>query len=263
MRCAMQPPVASTSAAAAAGMRLPVLGVAVDALDHTSAAQRLIDWAHAGESRSVCLCNVHAVVTAVDDPLFADALRQADLVLPDGAPVAWMQRRLGAASQRRVAGPDLMANTLGLAAATGVPVYLYGGMPETLEALCRRLRERWPALRIAGSASPPFREPTAAEIAADVAAIHASGARLVWVGLGCPKQERWMAARRGELHAVTVGVGAAFEFLSGRTARAPRWMQRAGLEWLHRLATEPRRLGPRYLVTNTRFVFGALRQLLR
>ncbi len=243
--------------------RLPVLGVSVDCLAADDAVARLVAWGRERRSRVVCLCNVHSVVSAGSDPALAHALRQADLVAPDGAPVAWMLRRLGARQQRRLAGPDLMADTLGQAAAAGVAIFLYGASGDTLQQLQLALRARWPDLLIAGARSPPFHSPSAAEIAADVDAINRSSAGIVWVGLGCPKQECWMAARRGQVQAVMVGVGAAFDFLAGTTARAPRWMREHGLEWLHRLAIEPRRLAGRYLSTNTRFVLRAARQLLR
>lgn len=242
--------------------RISVLGVPVDARSPAEAAAQVVRWGRQPEPRVVCLANVHSVVTAGADPVHAQALSGADLTLPDGAPVAWMMRRLGAHGQRRVAGPDLMADTLALAAAEAVPVFLYGARPETLAQLQQQLARRWPALVLAGALSPPFRPLSAAEQQADLDTIRRSGAGIVWVGLGCPRQERWMAEHRGRVPAVMVGVGAAFDFLAGSTPRAPRWMQRLGLEWLHRLASEPRRLAGRYLVTNTRFVLGACAQLL-
>lgn len=243
--------------------RLPVLGVPIDVIDAGTAARRLIEWAEQRCSRVVCLCNVHSLVSAGSNPGLLHALSGADLAAPDGAPVAWMLRRLGAHQQRRVAGPDLMADALGLAEEHQVSVYLYGGSPSTLALLTAALQRRWPGLKIAGSRSPPFRAATAAETADDLAAINRSGAGIVWVGLGCPKQELWMAERRTQVRAVMVGVGAAFDFLAGARPRAPGWMRRFGLEWLHRLLHEPRRLGGRYLRTNTRFIVGAVRQLLR
>jgi N-acetylglucosaminyldiphosphoundecaprenol N-acetyl-beta-D-mannosaminyltransferase len=259
----MPPPNAPPSLSNPPRQRLPVLGVPIDVLPATRAAGRIVDWAAEHDSRVVCLCNVHSVVSAGSDARLRQALERADLALPDGAPVAWMLRREGAAGQARVPGPDLMVDTLALAAERGVSVFLYGGRTDTLQQLQLALQQRWPALRVAGAISPPFRPPVAAEIAADVEAINRSGAGIVWVGLGCPKQERWMAERHGQVQAVMVGVGAAFDFLAGQTPRAPSWMRRHGLEWLHRLATEPRRLAGRYLSTNPRFVLGALRQLLR
>jgi N-acetylglucosaminyldiphosphoundecaprenol N-acetyl-beta-D-mannosaminyltransferase len=186
----------------------------------------------------------------------------ADLAAPDGAPVAWMLRRLGAPGQPRVSGPELMLDYMAHAAASGERVFLLGSTPQTLALLQERLRARWPALHIAGAVSPPFRALTADEDSVLVEQIAASGAGTVWVSLGCPKQERWMAVHRGRVPAVMLGVGAAFDFHAGTLARAPLWMRRVGLEWLHRLASEPGRLWRRYLVTNTLFLWGAARQLL-
>ena len=227
------------------------------------AVARIAGWAQRRESRVVCICNVHSVVTATQDPAFMHAITSADLATPDGAPVAWMLRRQGLATQARVSGPDLMLDYCAHAAEQGEAIFLYGSTEATLKRLQQQLHARWPALRIAGALSPPLRPPSAAEAEADVQAINASGAGTVWVGLGCPKQELWMAAHRGRVHAVMVGVGAAFDFHAGTVARAPAWMRRRGLEWLHRLASEPRRLGRRYVVTNTVFICRALLQLMR
>jgi N-acetylglucosaminyldiphosphoundecaprenol N-acetyl-beta-D-mannosaminyltransferase len=240
-----------------------VLGAPIDALTWSDALARLHAWAHACESRVVCICNAHSVVTASRDARFAQVLAAADLCTPDGAPVAWMLRRLGHAGQQRINGPDLMWRYCADAAKRGESIYLYGGSPATLERLQQRLRAAFPGLVIAGAVSPPFRPLTPQEEQDAVDAINASGAGTVWVGLGCPKQELWMHAQRGRVHAVMVGVGAAFDYHAGTVRRAPPWMQRAGLEWLHRLASEPRRLWRRYLVTNTLFVVGAAVQLLR
>jgi N-acetylglucosaminyldiphosphoundecaprenol N-acetyl-beta-D-mannosaminyltransferase len=180
----------------------------------------------------------------------------------DGAPVAWMVRRFGYKDQQRINGPDLMWNYCALAAQRGELIYLYGSTPATLATLAHRLAREFPGLKVAGAYSPPFRPLTVAEDTEAVAAINASGAGTVWVSLGCPKQETWMAAHRGRINAVMIGVGAAFDYHAGTVHRAPLLMQRLGLEWLHRLISEPRRLWRRYLVTNTLFVLGALRQLM-
>lgn len=253
----MQPPAEGTPRT-----RLPVLGVPIDALDWSDALARIADWAARRDSRYVCICNAHSVVTASHDATFHSVVAGSDLATPDGAPVAWVLRRLGRRAQRRIDGPDLMWRYLEQAAQREEPIFLYGSTEATLGRLQERLRRRWPALPIAGAHSPPFRTPTDDEDMAVVARINASGARTVWVSLGCPKQEVWMAAHRGRINAVMIGVGAAFDFHSGMTARAPHWMRRAGLEWLHRLWSEPRRLWRRYLVTNTAFMLGAARQLL-
>lgn len=244
-----------------ARLRVPVIGTMIDVLPWPDALQRIHDWAALRESRVVCICNAHSVVTASRDPEFFTALECADMATPDGAPVAWMLRRQGHPAQQRINGPDLMWRYCEQAAQRHERMFLYGSTPSTLEALERKLKAELPGLVIAGHLSPPFRPLTAAEDEADVAAINASGAGLVWVSLGCPKQELWMAAHVGRVHAVMIGVGAAFDFHAGTVSRAPAWMRRNGLEWLHRLASEPRRLWRRYLVTNTLFVWGALRQL--
>jgi len=202
------------------------------------------------------------VITAQQDATLAEAMRMADMATPDGAPVAWMLRRLGFADQPRISGTELMLAYLGEAATRSEPVFLLGSSEETLNALVRVLLVRIPALRIAGAWSPPFRTLSELEDAKLVDRINDSGARTVWVSLGCPKQEKWMLAHRGRVQAVMFGVGAAFDFVAGAKPRAPLWMQKAGLEWLHRLASEPNRLWKRYLVTNALFVVGAARQLM-
>ncbi|MFO1361310.1 MAG: WecB/TagA/CpsF family glycosyltransferase [Burkholderiales bacterium] len=240
-----------------------VLACRVDAVTADEALVRVASWAEARESRYVCACNVHAVVTAWRDPSFRRVVDGADLALPDGAPVAWLLRRLGFEDQRRVCGPDFMWEFCRLAERRGIAVCLVGSTEAVLERLAARLRAAFPALRLAGAWSPPFRPLTAAEEAELVAQIDRSGAGVAFVGLGCPKQERWIASLRGRVRAAMIGVGAAFEFHAGTRARAPAWMQRLGLEWLHRLASEPRRLWRRYLVTNALFVAGAAAQLVR
>lgn len=242
--------------------RIAVLGQPLDALTWDEALSRIAAWAARRESRYVCISNAHSVVTGSRDPVFGQVLRDADMVTSDGAPVAWMMRRLGVPDQQRINGPDLMWRYCALAARQGEAIYLYGGTEATLSLLQRRLREAFPGLVIAGATSPPFRKATSEELARDIAAINASGARTVWVSLGCPKQELWMAAQRGRVQGVMVGVGAAFDYHAGTIRRAPLWMQRAGLEWLHRLVSEPRRLWRRYLVTNSLFIWGAAKQLL-
>ena len=241
---------------------LPVLGAPIDVLSAAAAVERIAGWAGRRESRMVCICNAHSVVTAAQDPAFMRVIEQADLATPDGAPVAWMLRRLGAKAQSRVSGPDLMLDYCALAAARGEAIFLYGSTEHTLQSLQGQLLRRWPGLRIAGAISPPFRPLDTAEDQAIVDAINVSGVATVWVSLGCPKQEHWMADHRGRIQAVMIGVGAAFDFHAGTVRRAPFWMRERGLEWLYRLAREPGRLWRRYLVTNTAFVIGAARQLL-
>lgn len=241
---------------------IPILGTPIDVLDWEVAVARISEWARAHESRYVCICNVHSVVTSRYDPVFGQVVAGSDMATPDGEPVAWMLRRFGVSGQTRINGPDLMWRYCAQAATRGESIYLYGGMPETLQMLEHRLAKTFPGLSIAGAWSPPFRALTEEEDEADVARINASGAGVVWVSLGCPKQEKWMAAHRGRINAVMIGVGAAFDYHAGTTRRAPPWMQRRGLEWLYRLLSDPRRLWKRYLITNTSFIVLALRQLL-
>jgi N-acetylglucosaminyldiphosphoundecaprenol N-acetyl-beta-D-mannosaminyltransferase len=239
----------------------PVLGVPIDVIGWDGAVDRIMAWGREREGRAVYLCNVHVAVTATRVPALASALGAGDLVLPDGAPVAWMQRRLGAAAQPRIDGPNLMARLLSAAERDALPIYLLGGSPAALATLEKELATRFPRLTIAGSYSPPYRDPTPEENQRMVAAINDSDAGLVFVGLGCPKQELWIARHRPAVHAVMLGVGAAFDFHAKLKPRAPEWMQRSGLEWMHRLCSEPRRLWKRYAFTNSAFVVRAIWQL--
>ncbi|MBQ0921628.1 WecB/TagA/CpsF family glycosyltransferase [Hydrogenophaga aromaticivorans] len=240
-----------------------VIGTPIDSLSWQQALARLYCWAAERQSRYVCICNVHSVVTARQDQIFSKVIREADMATPDGAPVAWLMRRLGVTSQERINGPDLMWHYCAEAAMRNESIYLYGGQQSTLDILQKKLLGHFPGLKIAGSYSPPYRPLNAEEDAAVVEAINASGAGTVWVSLGCPKQEKWMAEHRGSIQAVMVGVGAAFDYHAGTIQRAPQWMQRNGLEWLHRLASEPQRLWKRYLVTNSLFIYFATIQLIK
>ncbi len=239
-----------------------VLDTHIDAISPSDAIMRIVSWAAQRQSRYVALCNVHSVVTASQCAHFNKVLSQADLALPDGAPIAWALRREGFVDQRRVNGPDLTWQYLEVAERIGQSVFFYGSSEETLGKLKAVIQTRFPKLRIAGMLSPPYRELTPAEDQAHVDMINKSGAHAVFVGLGCPKQEAWMAAHRGRIQAVMLGVGAAFDYHAGTVRRAPVWMQRIGMEWLFRLAAEPRRLARRYAVTNTVFVVRMLRQMV-
>jgi N-acetylglucosaminyldiphosphoundecaprenol N-acetyl-beta-D-mannosaminyltransferase len=239
-----------------------VVGAYIDAVDCGDCLNRIFEWVARRESRYICLCNAHSVVTARRDPGFGRTLNEADLAVPDGAPVAWRLGALGYPGQPRVSGSELMWKCCARAAGSGVSVFLYGSRPETLRRLSARLIHEYPRLKIAGCYSPPFRDLTSAEDVQVVDAINDSGAGLVFVSLGCPKQETWMAGHRGRVHAAMMGVGAAFEFHAGTAKRAPRWMQNMGLEWLHRLASEPQRLWRRYFVTNTLFLAFLLAESL-
>jgi N-acetylglucosaminyldiphosphoundecaprenol N-acetyl-beta-D-mannosaminyltransferase len=195
------------------------------------------------------------VMEAFDSDRFCGVVNGADLVAPDGMPLVWILRGLGVKGQQRVYGPDLTLRVCEAAAREGVPVGFYGGKPETLAALVRNLANKFPSLQVVYAGSPPFRSLTTEEDLRTLREVTACGARILFVGLGCPKQERWMAEHRGRVPAVMLGVGAAFDFIGGLKLQAPRWMQDNGLEWLFRLMTEPRRLWRRYLLGNMRFAF--------
>jgi N-acetylglucosaminyldiphosphoundecaprenol N-acetyl-beta-D-mannosaminyltransferase len=239
-----------------------ILGCYIDACSWQTTVQTIQRWSAMRESRYVCICNVHSVVTARHDAAFGQALEEADMSTPDGMPVTWMLRHMGFPEQQRINGPDLMWRYCALAEQRNEPIFFYGNTDATLTALSQKLLAAFPRLQIAGMVSPPFRPLNAAEDVEIVARINASGARVVFVSLGCPKQELWMAAHRGRIDAVMIGVGAAFDYHAGTIRRAPLWMQQRGLEWLYRLCAEPRRLWKRYLVTNSLFIVGAVRQLI-
>jgi len=239
-----------------------VIDVRVDATSYGDAANRIRDWASRGESRYVCVCNVHMVMEAHDDMSFRDVVNGADLVTPDGMPLVWALRLQGVRDASRVYGPQLMPELLATAEREGIPVGLHGSTPEVLELLRERLRTEFPGLDLRYVHSPPFGASPDEEERA-LAQIRASGARILFVALGCPKQERWMAANRERVPAVMVGVGAAFDFLAGTKPQAPGWIQTVGMEWAFRLMTEPRRLWRRYVVHNPRFVVLLGRQLMR
>lgn len=231
-----------------------ILGSRIDATSYSDACDRIQRWVQTGISGYVIAANVHVVMTAHGNQTFQQVVNGASLVTPDGMPLVWGLRLLGIPKQQRVYGPDLMLAWCDRAAQTGLPIYLYGGTEVMLQELVNRLVQRFPQLAIAGYHAPPFRPLTPLEEEQDVQRIKASGAAVVFVGLGCPKQEFWMARQQLHISAVMVGVGAAFSFHSGEVSQAPRWMMRLGLEWFYRLCSEPRRLWQRYLVNNPLFV---------
>jgi N-acetylglucosaminyldiphosphoundecaprenol N-acetyl-beta-D-mannosaminyltransferase len=239
-----------------------ILGCFINAGSWEHTINRIHRWSAAHESRYICICNVHSVVTARQDKVFHNALVNADMATPDGMPITWMLRQMGFPKQQRINGPDLMWNYCELAERMNESIFLYGSTQKTLDNLQRRLSISYPKLVIAGSYSPPFRTLSNEEDAEITERINNSGANVVFVSLGCPKQELWMQAHRGKINAVMIGVGAAFDYHAGTIKRAPLWMQNHGLEWLHRLYSEPRRLWKRYMVTNSIFIVVAGWQLL-
>jgi N-acetylglucosaminyldiphosphoundecaprenol N-acetyl-beta-D-mannosaminyltransferase len=239
-----------------------ILGVGITPVHLVQAVATLDEWSREGRRDYVCCVSVHGLVTAQRDREIRNAFNRSGLATEDGMPLVWWCRRAGFAQAARVCGSDLLDSMCALAVQRGHRHYFYGGSPHVVEQLASRLTARYPGLVVAGYRSPPFRPLTAEEDAADVAAINEVRPDYVWVGLGMPKQEKWMASHVHKIEATAlIGVGAAFDFHAGTKARAPRWMQHAGLEWLFRLKSEPGRLAHRYLVDNSIFVARAFQQL--
>lgn len=236
---------------------LPVAAGTFDAI-----GTGILDLAQSGAPAYICVAATHPLSLAHGDPAFAEVFERAAMVTPDGTPISWLLRLKGWHAAQRVSGPDLAPWLIAHAEADGIPVYFYGGMADEIAALKQAISVRYPALRVVGWEAPP-KLPERPDFDPEaVARMRESGARLIFVGLGCPRQEWWMSRNSAAVPATMVGIGAAFNFLSGRLERAPLWMRRAGLEWLHRLCSEPRRLWKRYLVHNSRFLWFALGDLL-
>jgi N-acetylglucosaminyldiphosphoundecaprenol N-acetyl-beta-D-mannosaminyltransferase len=231
-----------------------ILGTHIDPTSYSAATEMIICWARKIESRYVCVANVHMIMETYDSLDFRHVVNSADMVVPDGMPLVWTLRQLGSTNQERVYGPELTLRLLSSAAEKGIPIGFLGGTAETLELLARNVRERFPGVQIAYSVSLPFRLVSPEEDEVTVKEINESGVGILFVGLGCPKQERWMAEHKGRIRAVMVGVGAAFDFIAGTKRQAPKWMQSTGLEWLFRFSQEPGRLWQRYLYHNPRFI---------
>jgi N-acetylglucosaminyldiphosphoundecaprenol N-acetyl-beta-D-mannosaminyltransferase len=237
-----------------------LLGVQVSTLDFGQTVDLIAETIAAKGCLAVSPCPVYTLMQGVERPEVRAALN-ASLVTPDGMPVVWALRLLGARAER-VYGPDLMKAVCQRSAAEGWTHYFYGGAPGVPEMLAARLQEQIPGLLVAGLESPPYRALTAKEETEMTARLNGSRAQIVWVGLGSPKQDLWIYEHRAALTApVLVAVGAAFDFYSGRVRQAPRWMQRSGLEWAYRLASEPGRLWKRYLIYNPKFVLAFLLQV--
>jgi len=222
------------------------------------------DWIRDKEPNYICVTGVHGIMESQKDPALLRIHNRAGLVTTDGMPLAWLCKRRGYSDAERVYGPDLLLRSCERSLETGWSHFFYGGAEGVAALLAQRLGQRYPGLRVAGDLSPPFRPLSDEEDAQITRQIRESGADLVWVGLGTPKQEHWMASHVGCVGAsVLVGVGAAFDFHSGRKRQAPVWMRHSGLEWLFRLFQEPRRLGPRYLINNPAFLLSLASRSIR
>ena len=243
--------------------RVRVVSLDTTVIDIDAAMAQIAEWARANSSRYVCFSTVHMVMESHDDPAFGAKVNAADMIVTDGMPLVWMQRRQGRKDGGRVRANDLMTRFCEIAARENIKVGFYGGRQEVIDAILARAKRELPTLEIAYAYSPPFRPLSEEEDARITEEIKTSGAQVLFMGLGCPKQENWMAAHRGKIPAVMLGVGASFDFYAGNVKESPEWLQNIGLEWLYRLVQEPRRLWYRYLILNPRFMWQAAKQLLR
>ncbi len=241
-----------------------VLGVRVDAVQIPSVIGCMEEWiANRETGHFVSVTNVHVLIEARHDASFRKAINAADLVVPDGMPLVWLGRLRGYELRHRVYGPDLLASFCQATHKKGYTHFFYGGAPGVAEELARKLKKSFPMLKVVGTYSPPFRPLLQEEDAQVVEMINQAAPGILWVGLGCPKQERWMYEHRDRLTVpVMLGVGQAFDIKAGRKRQAPEWMREHGLEWLFRLCSEPRRLWRRYFIYNTQFFYYLLLEFL-
>jgi len=243
--------------------RFDVLGVSLHAMNLRVACDAILEALRARRKGYICVTGVHGVIEAQDDAAFRHILNDAFLNTTDGMPLVWLGKRAVGASVDRVYGPDLMLEVFAATRSGEFTHFFYGGAPGVADELKARLETRFPGVRVVGTFCPPFRPLNPAEDAALAATVSEAKPDFMWVGLSTPKQERFMAEYLRRLDVTLMaGVGAAFDFHSGRVRQAPHWIQRSGFEWLYRLAMQPRRLARRYLVNNPRFVFGVALQLV-
>lgn len=242
--------------------RRNILKMPVSVTNPEDAITRILGAAGENGGRYVCVANVHMCMEAYDAPDFNQVVSNANLIVPDGVPIVWSLKALGEKSVGQVRGSDLMLRLCEEASRRNISIGLYGGTPETIGQLRSVFTTMLPGLRIACAIAPPFRPLTPEEDDAYTNTINKSGIKILFVGIGCPKQEDWMASHRERLSCVMLGVGAAFDFFSGAKKHAPRWLQKSGLEWAFRLSQDPRRLWKRYLKHNPRFVWHFGKQLI-
>lgn len=240
--------------------RVRVVSLMPDVCTMDSVVRRILSLVERGGGY-VCFSTVHMVMESYDDPEFGAKVNSADMIVTDGMPIVWMQKFQGHRDANRVRANDLMIKLLVVAAEQGLKVGFYGGRQEVIDAICERAAGDLPNLKIVYAFSPPFRPLTAEEDAEIVSNIREADPDILFMGLGCPKQENWMSAHKGSIRAVMLGVGASFDFYAGNVKESPQWLGRLGFEWLYRLVQEPKRLWRRYLYTNSRFVVLAMQQL--
>lgn len=238
--------------------RISIVTVGIDATSYENVCDRIITFVRQAKSCYIVAANVHVVMTAYWNPVYHKILANAEIVTPDGMPLVWGLRSLGVKQQQRVYGPDLMLALCDRAVQENLSIYLFGATDNTLDKLEQNLKTNFPNLAIVGRHAPPYLDMNSpkfeSQLAEDMQLIAKSGAKLVFVALGCPKQEFWMSQAHQYLQAIMIGVGAAFDFHSGQVSQAPRWMMAIGLEWLYRFSQEPMRLWQRYLINNPCFI---------
>lgn len=244
-------------------IRQEILNIPIDVISWDEIISCISLWAKERSTRIICICNVHSVITAQNNTEFRASILNSDIATPDGAPLAWVIRKYGHKNQNRINGPDLMWRYCEHIQNKEESIFIYGSSKDSLSLLIKNLLYSFPNIKIAGSFSPPYRQLTTEEDQVITNKINESGASVVWVGLGCPKQEIWMSSHYNKIHAVMIGVGAAFDYHAGTIKRAPIWMQRYGMEWFFRMISEPKRLMRRYIVTNSLFIVGISLQLFK
>ena len=240
-----------------------ILGVQISAINMDTAIRTIEGWIDGNDPNYVCIFTVHGIMECQRDSALMEACNNAGLRTPDGMPLVWLSRRAGHTNVSRVYGPDLMLELAKRSADTGHRHFFYGGAPGVAVELAEKLAQRFPGLHVAGTHTPGKLAVGELESEETIEKINASGADIVWVGLGTPKQDWWVANHRPRLNApVLIAVGAAFDFHTGRVRQAPQWMQRNGLEWTFRLSQDPKRLWRRYIIDNGRFVGSLAHQML-
>ncbi|HEX8369082.1 MAG TPA: WecB/TagA/CpsF family glycosyltransferase [Pyrinomonadaceae bacterium] len=243
--------------------RVRVVSLLPNVCNHESAIEKVAELVENGAGGYVCFSTVHMVMEAHDNPEYGAKVNGADLIITDGMPLVWMQKMQGRKDAARVRANDLMILLCEYAATNNLSVGFYGGKQEVIDAIKERAKKEFPRLQIAYAFSPPFRILNDEEDAAVTAEINRAQPDILFMGLGCPKQENWMAAHKDKVKAVMLGVGASFDFYAGNVKESPEWLGKLGLEWLYRLTQEPKRLWRRYLILNPRFMWLATVQLLK
>ncbi len=243
--------------------RVNVVSLNINVCNHESAIRQIAELVEHGKGGYVCFSTVHMIMESHDNAEYGAKVNAADLIIPDGMPLVWMQKLQGEGQAARVRANDLMILLCAYAEKNDLTVGFYGGKQSVIDAITKRARKDFPKLKIAYAFSPPFRPLTDAEDAEITAEINRKNPDILFMGLGCPKQENWMAAHKNRVKAVMLGVGASFDFFAGNVKESPEWLGKLGLEWLFRLTQEPRRLWRRYLILNPRFVRLATLQLLK